>query len=116
LAFLTQNKVKFWKSWSQHWYLRKTPIFSENWQKSQKIVIISSTPGLPDFKFQKSQIENILEVLGVEIAVTAIWYILRPFGTFYGHLVYLRPFVICYGRLVYFVVTLLFFSSFGMLY
>jgi hypothetical protein len=28
LAFLTQNKAKFWKkSWSEHWYLRKTPIF-----------------------------------------------------------------------------------------
>jgi hypothetical protein len=38
-----------------------------------------------------------------------IWYILRPFGIFYGHLVYftviwcvLRPFGIFYGHLVYF--------------
>jgi hypothetical protein len=36
LAFLAQNKAKFWK----------TPFFSaENWGKSQKIVIITSTPG-----------------------------------------------------------------------
>jgi hypothetical protein len=28
------------------WFLRKTTIFSaKNWQKSQKIVIITSTPG-----------------------------------------------------------------------
>jgi hypothetical protein len=39
----------------------------------------------------------------------AIWYVLRPFGIFYGHLVYftaiwyiLRPFGFFYGYLVYF--------------
>jgi hypothetical protein len=26
-------------------FLRKTPFFAENWRKSQKIVIITSTPG-----------------------------------------------------------------------
>jgi hypothetical protein len=33
----------------------------------------------------------------------AIWYILWPFGIFYGHLVYLWPFGIFYGHLVYFM-------------
>jgi hypothetical protein len=33
----------------------------------------------------------------------AIWYILRPFGSICGHLVYLRPFGIFYGYLVYFL-------------
>jgi hypothetical protein len=32
--------------------LRKTPFFAENWQKSQKIVIITSTPGHPENKFR----------------------------------------------------------------
>jgi hypothetical protein len=53
----------------------------------------------------------------------AIWYILWPFGIFYGHLVYfmaiwyiLWPFGIFYGHLVYFLVIWYIFSRFGMLY
>jgi hypothetical protein len=52
-------------------------------------------PGLPDgmFSDQKSQIVYILESLGLENVGTytyimVIWYILWPFGIFYGHLVY----------------------------
>jgi hypothetical protein len=44
LAFLTQNKAELCKILSLHWFLRKTPIFSP------KIVIITSTPGHPDFE------------------------------------------------------------------
>jgi hypothetical protein len=34
------------KFWSKHWFLRKRQFFfAENWEKSQKIVIITSTPG-----------------------------------------------------------------------
>jgi hypothetical protein len=53
LAFLTQNKAKLWKKWSWHWFLRKTPIFfAENWLKSQKTVIITSTPDFYSCPFQ----------------------------------------------------------------
>jgi cellulose synthase/poly-beta-1,6-N-acetylglucosamine synthase-like glycosyltransferase len=59
-------------------------------------------PGLPDglFSYQESQFEKILEGLGIENVCifnnfleyfTAIWYILRPFGIFYGHLVNCMP-------------------------
>jgi hypothetical protein len=41
-AFFAQTAASFLQ---KHWFLRKTPIiFAENWQKSQKIVIITSTP------------------------------------------------------------------------
>jgi hypothetical protein len=50
LAFLTQLKGNFCrKKWSQHRFLRKNAkCFDENTQKSQKIVIITSVPGLGD--------------------------------------------------------------------
>jgi hypothetical protein len=46
MAFLTQNKAKILKkNWSLHcFFLEKRLVFAENWQKSQKIVIITSTP------------------------------------------------------------------------
>jgi hypothetical protein len=58
--------------------------------KNDKQMILGS--GLPDgiFSNQKSQFGEILEALGIEkvgIYSTAIWYILRPFGKFYGHLI-----------------------------
>jgi hypothetical protein len=45
LAFLTQNKAKLCKFLIITLVFEKNAIFSaENWQKSQKIVIITSTP------------------------------------------------------------------------
>jgi hypothetical protein len=47
-------------------------------------------PGLPDgiFSSQKSKFGKFLEGLATK-DVMAIWYILQPYGIFYGHLVYL---------------------------
>jgi hypothetical protein len=45
LAFLTQNKAKLFKKMIITLVLEKNiNFFAENWQKSQKIVIITSTP------------------------------------------------------------------------
>jgi hypothetical protein len=45
MAFLTQNKAKFWKNLITTLVFNKNAnIFAENWDKSQKIVIITSTP------------------------------------------------------------------------
>jgi hypothetical protein len=45
LPFLTQNKAKFWKKLIITLVFKKNAIFfAENWGKSQKIVIITSTP------------------------------------------------------------------------
>jgi hypothetical protein len=46
LAFFAQTTANFYKkSYNYIGFLRKTPIFfAENWQKSQKIAIITSTP------------------------------------------------------------------------
>jgi hypothetical protein len=47
LAFLTQNKAKLCKILIITLIFEKNAkIFAENWQKSQKIVIITSTPAL----------------------------------------------------------------------
>jgi hypothetical protein len=47
LACFTQTTGSFCKNLIITLFLRKTPIlFAENWHKSQKIVIITSTPGL----------------------------------------------------------------------
>jgi predicted secreted acid phosphatase len=47
LAFLTQNKAKLCKMLIITLDFEKNAnFFAENWQKSQKIVIITSTPGL----------------------------------------------------------------------
>jgi hypothetical protein len=49
LAFLTQNKAKLCKNLIITLVFEKNAkFFDENWQKSQKIVIITSTPGHPD--------------------------------------------------------------------
>jgi hypothetical protein len=46
LAFLTQNKAKLCKNLIITLVFEKNVnFFAENWQKSQKIVIITSTPG-----------------------------------------------------------------------
>jgi hypothetical protein len=42
IGVFTQNKAKLRKILSYHWFLRKTPFF----QKSQKIMIITSAPGI----------------------------------------------------------------------
>jgi hypothetical protein len=48
LAFLTRNKAKFWKKFIITLVFKKNAnYFAENWEKSQKIVIITSTPGNP---------------------------------------------------------------------
>jgi hypothetical protein len=45
LAFLTQNKAKLCKNLSITLVFEKNAkFFDENWQKSRKIVIITSTP------------------------------------------------------------------------
>jgi hypothetical protein len=50
LAFLTQNKAKFWKKFTITLVFKKNAnFFAENWGKSQKIVIITSTPERPDW-------------------------------------------------------------------
>jgi hypothetical protein len=47
LAFLTQNKAKFWKKLIITLVFEKNAnFFAENWEKSQKIMIITSTPGV----------------------------------------------------------------------
>jgi hypothetical protein len=47
LAFLTQNKAKLCNFFIITLDFEKNAnFFAENWQKSQKIVIITSTPGL----------------------------------------------------------------------
>jgi hypothetical protein len=53
LAFLTQNKAKFWKKLIITLVFEKNAnFFAENWVKSQKIVIITLTPG----KLKKNRI------------------------------------------------------------
>jgi hypothetical protein len=49
LAFFAQNKAEICKNWiiTLCFFLEKRYFFAENWQKSQKIVIITSTPGIP---------------------------------------------------------------------
>jgi hypothetical protein len=50
LSFLTQNKVKLCKILIIALVFEKNAIFvAENWQKSQKIVIITSTPDWANF-------------------------------------------------------------------
>jgi hypothetical protein len=51
LAFLTQNKAKLCKIFITLVFEKNTNFFTENWQKSQKSVIITSTPGLTDFSW-----------------------------------------------------------------
>jgi hypothetical protein len=42
---MTQKKAKLCKNWIIPLFLRKNAnFFAENWQKSRKIVIITSTP------------------------------------------------------------------------
>jgi hypothetical protein len=47
LVFLAQNEAKLCKILIITLFLRKTPIFAKYCQKSQKIVIITSTPAHP---------------------------------------------------------------------
>jgi hypothetical protein len=48
LSFLTQNKAKLCKNLIITLVFEKNAnFFAENWQKSPKIVIITSTPGAP---------------------------------------------------------------------
>jgi hypothetical protein len=48
-AFLTQKKLNFEKKLIITLVFKKNAnFFAENWEKSQKIVIITSTPGHPD--------------------------------------------------------------------
>jgi hypothetical protein len=49
LAVLTQNKGKFKKLIITLVFEKNANFFAENWQKSQKIVIITSTPDWPNF-------------------------------------------------------------------
>jgi hypothetical protein len=50
LAFLTQNKAKFGKKLIITLVFKKNAkFFAENWEKSPKIVIITSTPGWANY-------------------------------------------------------------------
>jgi hypothetical protein len=52
LAFFAQTADSFLQKNDQNIvFLRKTPFFAENWQKSQKILIIKSTQGPRKFDF-----------------------------------------------------------------
>jgi hypothetical protein len=69
---LAQNKAKLCKILIITLvFEKKTPFFDENCRKSQKIVIITSTPGLPDGIFN-AHLKYKLD----------IWYILWSFGNF----------------------------------
>jgi hypothetical protein len=47
LAFFAQNKAKLCQNWIITLVFEKNAIlFAKNWQKTQKIVIITSTPGI----------------------------------------------------------------------
>jgi hypothetical protein len=47
LAFLTQNKASFYKNCDRNiGFWEKRHFVAEKWHKSQKIVIITSTPGV----------------------------------------------------------------------
>jgi hypothetical protein len=49
LAFLTQNKAKLFKNLITTLVFEKNAnFFAENFQKSQKVVIITSVPGDPE--------------------------------------------------------------------
>jgi hypothetical protein len=51
MAFLTQNKVKLCKILIITLVFEKNAnFFAKNWQKSQKIVIITSTPDWANFR------------------------------------------------------------------
>jgi hypothetical protein len=51
LAFLTQNKAKFWKKLIITLVFKKNGnFFAKNWEKSPKIVIITSTPDWTYFR------------------------------------------------------------------
>jgi hypothetical protein len=49
MAFLTQNKAKLCNILIITLVLEKNAFFAENWQKSQKTVIITTTPGIVDW-------------------------------------------------------------------
>jgi hypothetical protein len=55
LAFFAQNKAKLCRNWIITLVFEKNAnFFAENWQKSQKIVIITSTPGANPSTFKST--------------------------------------------------------------
>jgi hypothetical protein len=80
LAFLTQNKAKFGKMLIITLVFEKNAnFFAQNCQKSQKIVIITSAPGLPDGIFWKaSEWKNLVSFM-------IVWYILWVFLLKFSH-------------------------------
>jgi hypothetical protein len=64
--------------------------FAKNWQTSQKIVIITSTPGQQGCQMVYFQTPNILEGFGLENVgiFNGHWNILQKFGMFYDNLVH----------------------------
>jgi hypothetical protein len=72
LAFLTQNKAKLWNILKITLFFEKSAnIFAENCRKSQKIVIITSTPQLGHNMFQRL----------LTIALKALFYVVGQFLT-----------------------------------
>jgi hypothetical protein len=68
MAFLTQNKAKFWKKLIITFVFEKNAnFFAENWEKSQKIVIITSTPEVT--------------IIGLKIFVITNVFALKIFGS-----------------------------------
>jgi hypothetical protein len=61
MSFLTQNKPKLCKLLIITLVFEKNAnIFAENWQKSQKIVIITSTSGHPGVDFPLKALSNLI--------------------------------------------------------
>jgi hypothetical protein len=47
IGVFAQNKAKLLKNWIVTLVFEKPPFFRRNWKKSQKIVMITLTPGHP---------------------------------------------------------------------
>jgi hypothetical protein len=101
MGFLTQNKAKLFKKLIITLVFEENAnFFAENCQNSQKIAIITSTPGLAGgiFSNQKSP-------FGVNFGGSfngRFCYILWQIGLFYGHFVYFKVIWYIFPVLVYF--------------
>jgi hypothetical protein len=115
MAFFAQNKAKLCKNWIITLVFDKNAnFFAENWQKSQKIVIITSPYDeagagrgcqMVHFNAKNANLGIFRRTLKLKMLVylMAIWSILRPF-------------CVCNGPLAHCVALWYFLSRFGMLY
>jgi hypothetical protein len=73
LAFLTENKAKLCKILTITLVFEKNAIFfAGNRQKSQKIVIITSTPGI-DSMFQESEVNAVITIFYFLLIFPSFW-------------------------------------------